>query len=278
VRGAAAIVAAVSIWFGCSSRAEASLARKLGQPISAYSASLFGKKGLNATQTQTLTSDPDEPLAGSTSTTYDPDVVRVTGFGRGPGYVINPNSPFPSGAGVEIVDAASPNGKSMIDLNEYLNPLIGRAAPIETGYLRFYYQISGEGVGSTGKLTDDFNFQQTHQGYSLLGSNGPVGVDTHFYEFSYLLIDDTRPASYRVFAEDTGKHYIPSPDNPSMFSPLDSDFVLAQNEDLPWRPGPGFTFESASISGTVVPEPAAATLLLGGAAFATLARKRRRRI
>jgi hypothetical protein len=274
VRGAAAIVAAVSIWFGCSSRAEASLARKLGQPISAYSASLFGKKGLNATQTQTLTSDPDEPLAGSTSTTYDPSIVTVTGFGRGPGYVINPESPFPSGAGVEILDGSSPNGKSMMDLIDFLNPPIGKAAPVQTGYLRFYYQISGEGPASTGKLTNDFQWQQDHQGFSLIDNDGPLGVDTHFYEFSYLVPDDPRSATYHVFAELADKHYIPG-DEPGLYVPLNSDFVTTQDSpDEHLRPG-DIPFADATVSGSV-PEPAAVSLLFGAAAIATLGRKRRR--
>jgi hypothetical protein len=275
-RGAAAVAAAVGIWLGLSGQAEASLARKLGQPISAYSASLFGKTNLTSLQTQTLTSDPDEPIGGSTSTQYDPMLVRVSGYGRGPGYIVDPNSPFPSGAGVEVLDAASPNGKSMMDLGEFLNPPIGRAVPVETGYLRFFFHVSAEGFGPTGKLTDDFNFQQTHQGYSLIGSDGPLGVDTHFYEFTYLEPNDPRSAGYRVFAEGADKHYIPGSE-PGLFNLLGSDYVVTQDaptEQL--RPGGDVAFADASVSGTVVPEPAEATLLLGGAAIAALARQRRR--
>jgi hypothetical protein len=279
LRGAAAFAAALGLWLGTAGQAEASLARKLGQPISAYSASLFGKTNLTSLETQTLTCDPDEPLGGSTSTLYDPSIVRVTGFGRGPGYLAgNSNSPFPSGAGIEILDGSSPNGKSMMDLEAFLNPPVGKAVPTETGYLRFYFLVTGEGVSQTGKLTDDFNFVNvTHPGYTLLGSNGPVGVDTHYYDFTYLQPDDPRPAGYTVFAESADKHYIVSPDNPSVYNLLDSDFVVTQDaptEQL--RPGGDVPFEPASITGSIVPEPAAATLLLGAAAIATLARKRRR--
>jgi hypothetical protein len=279
-RWAAALAAAVAVCFlSTAERAEASLARKLGQPISAYSASLFGKTNLTALQTQTLTCDPDQPLGGSTSTTYDPTIVRVSGYGRGPGYLAgNADSPFPSGAGVEIVDAASPNGKALVDLEQYLNPPIGKPLLLETGYLRFYFAVTGEGVGSTGKLTDDFNFTNvTHPGLTPLGSDGPVGVDTHYYDFTYLQPEDARPAGYSVFAELADKHYVRSPDNPSIYNLLASDFVVTQDaptEQL--RPGGEIPFVAASVSGSVVPEPAGVTLLLGAAGLTTLARKRRR--
>lgn len=278
-RWAAGFAAAVGICISTTTqRAEASLARKLGQPISAYSASLFGKTNLTSLQTQTLTSDPDQPLGGSTSTQYDASIVHVTGYGRGPGYLAgNGNSPFPSGAGVEIVDPASPNGKVMVDLGFYLNP-IGRAPAVETGYLRFLFAITGEGVSQTGKLTDDRTFNALHEGYTFLGTDGPVGVDTHYYDFTYLTAGDPRAASYRVFAADADeKHYVQSPDNPSVYNLLASDYVVTQ--DAPreeTRPGE-ITFADAKVGGTVVPEPAGAALLLGAAGVGALARNRRRR-
>jgi hypothetical protein len=269
VRCAVAIAAAVGLWLGTSGQVEASLARNLGRPISAYSASLFGKKNLTATQTQTLTCDPDEPLAGSTSTLYDPSIVTVSGFGRGPGYIVNPNSPFPSGFGIELFNAASPNGKALVDLGQYLDSPV-RAG--QTGYLRMYFQVSGEGVGQTGKLIDDPIWRENHLDYEFLGTDGPVGVDTHYYDFTYLLPDDPRNAVYTVFAELADKHYIESPQNPGSFSTLESDFVLSQSApEGPWRPGPDFDFVGATV-----PEPAGITLLVGAAGAATLARKRRR--
>jgi hypothetical protein len=237
---------------------------------------LFGKTNLTALQTQTLTSDPDEPVSGSTSTQYDPSIVTVTGFGLGPGYV-SISSPFESGAGVEVLDSGSPDGKVVMDLGQFLELESINQAPPQTGYLRAYFKISDEGFGPTGKLTNDVTWQQNHQGYTMLDDNGPVGVDTHFYEFSYLLPDDPRPASYRVFAEDANLHYIQDPTNPSQYDLLDSDFVVTQDApDEQQRPGGVVPFEDASVSGSAVPEPAGAGLLLGAAAFAALARKRRR--
>src|SRR5688572_8776213 len=97
--GALAAMAGMCGW--AAPAAEAASARRLGQAISAYSASLFGKTGLSAFQQQTLACDPDEPLGGSTSVLYNPSVVQVTGFGFGPGYLVADNSPFASGVGIE---------------------------------------------------------------------------------------------------------------------------------------------------------------------------------
>src|SRR5690349_20235488 len=80
-----AIVFAVSGWV--ASDASASTAKSFGQPISSYSASLFGKTNLSSFELQTLTADPDEPQGGSTSTTFDPSKVHVTAAGYGTGYL-----------------------------------------------------------------------------------------------------------------------------------------------------------------------------------------------
>ena len=259
---------AVSVFLSTAGQADASLARKLGKPISAYSASLFGKTNLSSIQLQTLTCDPDEPLAGSTSVQYDPSMVSVIGYGRGPGYVTNPE-PFSSGFGVEIVDPASPNGKSVIDMNRFFASQI---RPIETGYLRAYFEVSGEGVSQTGKLTNDPSFVANHADYTFLGSNGPAGVDTHFFEFTYLT-NTTAPATYRVFAETADQHYTPTFGDPA-YVLLDSDFVTTQDAPLEkLRPGGAVPFEDATISGSV-PEPASLSLV--AVAGIALARRRRR--
>jgi hypothetical protein len=266
-RAGAFALALAFCWLGIALPAEASLARRLGQPISAYSASLFGKTNLSSIQLQTLTADPDEPLAGSTSTDYDPVLVTVIGFGRGPGYIVNPGSPFSSGAGVEVIDAGSPNGKALIDLETFLGLSL---KPAETGYLRFYFQISGEGPASTGKLTDDFQWSNDHADFDFLGTNGPVGVDTHFYEFMYKEPNDTTPASYRVYAEEADKHYTLG-DGPT-YTLLNSDFVVTQDDpENEQRPGGPVPFEAATVVGTV-PEPAGLCVL---AAFALALRRRR---
>jgi MYXO-CTERM domain-containing protein len=165
-----------------------------------------------------------------------------------------------------------------MDLGQFMELAANNAQPPQTGYLRAYFQVSPEGFGQTGKLTNDFTFEQNHQGYTMLDDNGPVGVDTHFYEFSYLVAGDPAPASYRVFAEDADQHYFPTPDQPGSYSLLDSDFV--ETQDAPGeqqRPGGVVPFDDANVSGTAVPEPAGATLLLGMAGMGALARRRRQR-
>ena len=271
-------VVGASLWV--AQPAQAATARRFGQPISAYSASLFGKTNLSATQTQTLTADPDEPLGGSTSGTFDPSIVRVTGFGYGPGYevpeaprieltggtqvVVPPSqaSPFPSGFGIEVVEPDSPNGAVLIDMQSYLsNPF----AFNPTGYFRVYFAIGAEGVGATGKLTHDPSFLDSHPGYIPLGNDGPLGVDTHFLDFAYRDTNNSVPAPYSIFAQEANKHYVLG----DGFTLLNSDFVVMQDsprEEI--RPGGDVPFQSASVSGTV-PEPstltAAALVVLAGA-------------
>jgi hypothetical protein len=249
-----------------SQPAEAAVARSVGQPISAYSASLFGKKNLSAAQTQTLTADPDEPLGGSTSGAFDPTIVQVTGYGYGPGYETPPvpsASPFRTGFGIEVKDLDSPNGFVLMDLDDYLgNP----SAYLPSGYFRVWFAIGDAGVSATGKLTDDPTFLANHPGYIPLDNDGPLGVDTHYLDFQYLDTDDRVPAKYSIFAEDPEKHYILGP---SGFQALNSDFVITQDsprEEI--RPGGSVPFVPANVIGTV-PEPAATAawlaLLVGAA-------------
>jgi hypothetical protein len=271
----AILLASVTIGFSLAQPADASLARKLGRPISDYSASLFGKTNLTSLQTQTLTSDPDQPLAGSTSADYIPGMVSVTGFGFGPGYERMTDSPFPSGFGVEIFQDGSPNGKVMVDLSIYLD---SESTAAQTGYLRVFFQIGPDGVASTGKLTNDPTFLAHHPGYLNLDNDGPsdpaeTDVDTHYYDFTYREMDPG-PATYNVFASDADKHYILGPDG---YQQLDTDFVVTQdapNEQI--HPGGAVPFGSASVSGTAVPEPSAGLVVLAGAGMIAGGARRRR--
>lgn len=249
--------------------AEASFAKRTGQPISAYSASLFGKTNLSSLQLQTLTCDPDEPIEGSTSAQFNPGIVDVIGFGFGPGYEALASSPFPSGFGIEIFSSAHPSGQEVVDLGQFTAVPQGA---LPTGYLRAYFQLGPGGVGATGKLTENTQFQEMHPGFTLLDNDGPVGVDTHYFDFQYRTLDDSVAAPYSVFAEEANQHYVRDPNNPSQFILLDSDYVVAvdtpNTED---RPGGAIPFQSASVSGTI-PEPASLGLL----ALAGLALRRRR--
>jgi MYXO-CTERM domain-containing protein len=264
--------------------ADASTARRLGQPISAYSASLFGKTNLTALQTQTLTADPDEPLVGSTSGTFNPAIVRVTDYGYGPGYeipiqppiglqaVVAPAlaSPFISGFGIEVLFPASPNGAALIDINEYLE-IPNSFTP--TGYYRVWFAVGEGGVAATGKLTSDPTFLANHADYIPLGNDGPLGVDTHYLDFIYKEDDNTTAAAYRVFAEDADKHYAFTPFGNSQFTLLNSDFVVpADSPEEVIRPGGDVPFQDANVAGTV-PEPS----FLGAIALGGLLGVRRRR-
>jgi hypothetical protein len=235
----------------------AATAKKFGQPISAYSASLFGKTNLSATQTQTLCADPDEPLFGSTSIEYDIGIVKVTGFGYGPGYEppiilgLNQNlSSTPSGAQIELF-----NGENtfMMDLKQYLDsPPTGGITP--TGYLQaFWNRKDGE---SGGKDIPD--------GEAFLGGTAalPGGVDTNFFTFEYLPgVPNTIPASYRVFDSPTAR-----PNGGEV------DFMASGNRQSPEFTRPGEIVD-AIISGTVVPEPAALSLLVFAGALGVARRR-----
>src|SRR5688572_31336785 len=101
---AVAVAAGAFCLIGSARDTSAATARSFGQPISSYSASLFGKTNLTSRQTQTLTADPAAPLYGATSVDYDPAVVSVTGFGFGPAYIKSFLTPeqFQSGAALEL--------------------------------------------------------------------------------------------------------------------------------------------------------------------------------
>lgn len=237
----------------------AATAKRFGQPISAYSASLFGKKKLSASQTQTLTADPDEPLFGSTSIEYDIGVVQVTGFGYGPGYEPPPLvigleaslSSTSSGAQIELF-----NGENtlMMDLGQFLYSRPTGLTP--TGYLQAFWHLKdGESGG-----------KYIPEGENFIGSNSaiPGGVDTNFFTFEYLPgVPDTIPAVYRVFDSPTAR-----PGGGEI------DFMASGNKENPDYTRPGEIFD-AVISGTAVPEPTTLSLLLFAGALGVARRRAR---
>jgi hypothetical protein len=212
---------------------------------------------LSALQTQTLCADPDEPLFGSTSIQYDIGVVRVTGFGYGPGYETPPPpigltdnfSSTPSGGQIELF-----NGENtfLMDLNQYLDSRPTGVTP--TGYLQVFWRLKDGQSG--GKYIPD--------GETFLGSNAaiPGGVDTNFFTFEYLPgVPNTIPASYRVF--DTP---IARPNGGEV------DFMASGNKENPEFTRPGEIID-AVIFGTAVPEPAALSLLLFAGALGVARRR-----
>jgi hypothetical protein len=216
----------------------AASALRLGRPISAYSASLFGKTNLTARQQQTLACDPDEPLFGSTSVEYDVGVVRVTGFGYAEGYQQPQESQFLSGAGIEVMTEGF---AEMRDLATYLqsgpNPNV-----VETGYLQLFWERSASGTPGHYLPPDE----------QLLGFNSAFtdGVDTHFFTFEYLPgIPDEIPAAYRVF------------DALQRGSGNQVDFMASGDPGNPQFTQPGEIVD-AVIAGTAVPEPSMSIIAL----------------
>jgi hypothetical protein len=225
-------------------------ALKAGLPISAYSASLFGRKNLNAQQRQILACDPADPTFGSTSVDYDIGVVKIVGFGFGPGYqrVDAPSSTAPSGAHIEVIRSG---GLTMVDLQQHiLNPFPG---DIPTGYVQAFWELVDPVNGTGGSIPNP-------EGFTFLAANDPLpgGVDTHFFEFEYLSnIPDTIPASYRVYDSTIQRG------GQSFAGRIDSITV----ED-PNNPGQTITTAPGSIVDAVIfgtiPEPRCAALALVG--------------
>lgn len=252
--------------------ADAATARSFGQPISGYSAKLFGKTNLTGRQTQTLTADPEAPLYGATSVEYDPAVVSITGFGFGPAYIRSFLTPaeFQSGAAIELDFSDVPvsirqqaedvgggvdhvSSTDMVDLGQYLDGALPPQVK-ETGYLQLFYEL--DEVGQPGTFTPPDE--------TLIGSNAPVpgGVDTHFFTFEYNDgIPNSIPASYRVF-DDFG----------ARTSGNITDFMASGDPNNPDITEPGEIVD-AVIFGTI-PEPAGLGLV-AIAMYACASRTRR---
>ncbi len=76
-----AVIAAAGLLGAFADVSFGAIAKRTGG--SGYSGALYGNK---AQRKQELICDPNEPTAGSTSTTYDPTIVSLTGFTYGPGF------------------------------------------------------------------------------------------------------------------------------------------------------------------------------------------------
>jgi hypothetical protein len=231
----------------------AASAARLGRPISAYSASLFGQTSLTALQTQTLACDPDEPLFGTTSVGYDVGVVRVTGFGYAPGYMLL-ESPYPSGAGIEVLVDGVP---VMRDLAAYVEGGIARLSEEPpTGYLQLYWARDESATPG--------HYVPPNEQFIGFNSAFTDGVDTHFFTFEYLSgVPNEIPAAYRVF------------DSLARGSGNQADIMAFGDPNNPHFTQPGEIID-AVISGTAVPEPSAGILALVGIGLSSLVRRRRR--
>ncbi|QOV91620.1 hypothetical protein [Humisphaera borealis] len=163
--------------------AEGALAQAAGG--SGLSGTLSKNKAIRKQQ---LIADPTEPVYGSISVTYDPNVVSISGLLFGPGY-----NGF---AQVEL----SGDGTFLTDLNDYLAEPFGT----QTGYVQVTFfepgvigfgPSAGAGPSTHGQITPPV-------GYTTTAVAGPAAVDTHALFFDYLpTVPDNTIARYTIFAD-----------------------------------------------------------------------------
>jgi hypothetical protein len=158
---------------------EASFARRIG---SSYGGTLSSNTSLS---TQQLTADPVTVLKGSTSTEYDPSVVKLNNITAEPGFTITE-----AYVGVRF---EGEEGEDLVSLNQFLEGL--EMNFVETGYLQvFYKRTEGEG---------GFETLATSEGYVVVDQDGEVnGDNTHTMTFDYLAEDPKTVAKYRLYADD----------------------------------------------------------------------------
>jgi Ca2+-binding RTX toxin-like protein len=168
-----------------------------------------------ATRQQQLICDPNEPHQGSTSVSYDPTLVTLTGVQAGPGY---------GGDGFEVLveverlpSTDTPNFSEAAVIEQLPTELIpfaqfddSRGSFQETGYVQVKYTLAGD----AGQLEPI---------YPVSDEAGVDGVDTHALRFDPLqpvillraegqslaaaaeVPPDTGP-TYTVFAAQAGTH------------------------------------------------------------------------
>ena len=189
---------------------------------------LSGKLSTNkALRHQELIVDPTEaPISGSTSVSYDPCVVSLSGLSFGPGY---------SGQGFVEEERTCDHRTHFFlqNINSFLVCPHGR----QTGYVQVSFTLSG----TPGTISPQ-------QGFTTVASSGVAGFDTHSLMFTYLPgVPDTAVANYTIFA-DTGMR--PSgnhADSLTGIGPNGTKFTV----------GPG-QISSAAVSGSLaVPLPPA---------------------
>ena len=226
--------------FGASlpSVSEASFARAIG---SSYGGTLSSNTSIS---TQRLTADPVTVLKGSTSTTYDPDVVRLNNITAEEGFRIKEAYVGVSFDGGETED--------LVSLGQFLEGLAFEFD--ETGYLQVFYERDDGGPAAlTLEGGDD-------DGYVVMDTDGEIfGDNTHTMLFDYIAENDTTVASYRLYADDGSRGT--SPD--SLVSVDDPSFVIRD-------------IAEANVAAALIPLPAALGPGLIGLGAVVLHRLRKR--
>jgi hypothetical protein len=135
---------------------------------------------------QVVNPQPGAPVAGSTSVTYDPSIVHLSGFLDGPSY---------GGSGVVAVDTGE--GIVLEDIALYVEMPFGK----EVGYVQWNYERPLTGGTPAGQLTPP-------AGYTIEDNAGVSGFDTHALFFDYLAgVSDNAVAAYKIFAAKEGQFY-----------------------------------------------------------------------
>ena len=218
---------------------EASFARAFG---SRYGGTLSSNTSLS---TQQLTADPVTVLRGSTSTEYDPAVVRLSNVLAEEGFHIT-----------EAYVGVSFDGETedLVSLGQFLEGLNFEYE--ETGYLQVFYARNEEGPSfQTLTMPGD-------DGYVVVDTDGELeGDNTHTMLFKYIAEDITTLAKYRLYADDGSRGT--SPD--SLVSVEDPSFVIRD-------------IEEANVQGALIPLPAAAGPGLIGLAVVAVVKRLRRRV
>lgn len=140
--------------------ASAALSKAAGG--SGYSGTLSSKP---AVRQQQLICDPVEPIRGSTSVLYQPELVTLDGFQYGPGY-------GPLNGLTAVVEVQVGQLTRLQNLTSFLDNPEGD----ETGYVQVYYEL----IGSAGQIAPDGTVLDEDPGPGLPGE----GVDTHAFQFT----------------------------------------------------------------------------------------------
>jgi hypothetical protein len=231
-------VAALGLLIGWPAVSSAALAQQSGG--SGYSGKLSRNQSIRKQQ---LICDPTgpgsgAPIMGSTSVSYDPNMVDLVGASLGTGY---------EGGG--FVEVRTPGGTRFLqDLASFLKGQAG----IETGYAQlFFHQYGTPGEtpapdnlfgpkGSPGQMA-------VTPGFSVADEDGVAGFDTHSFTFIYKkTIPDTQVASYDIFANPNVR---PSGAQPDSMTGMNSSGVL-------FTLGPS-ELSPAHVSANLVPLPTA---------------------
>jgi hypothetical protein len=201
---------------------EASFARAIG---SSYGGTLSSNTTLS---TQRLTADPVTVLRGSTSTTYDPEVVRLNSINAEEGFYITEAYVGVSFDGGETED--------LVSLGQFLEGLAFEFE--ETGYLQVFYHRADEGPMFSALTVLE---EGGGDGYTVMDTDGEIfGDNTHTMLFDYIAENNTTVAKYRLYADDGSRGT--SPD--SLVSIEDPSFVIRD-------------IEEANVAAALIPLPAA---------------------